>query len=374
AFKLLQGLHNEWREIGPVAKELREEIWNRFKEASTVINKRHQAFFESRKETETQNEAAKIALCEEIEQIIATLPEVNNYNAWEEKTQAILGMQERWKAIGFASRKNNTILFERFRQSCDTFFATKAEYFKNAKESMNINLEKKRALCEKAEALKDSTDWKATTDILVALQKEWKQIGPVAKKHSDSVWKRFNEACDYFFEQKKKALSSNREIENANLQAKLEVINTLKAIDESVDDETARAKMKEAIAQWNSIGHVPFRDKDKLYKEYQKALDLLYSRFNKNRNRSRMANFSNSLQELEEGGTDKLYREREKLARSYEMKKNEIQTYENNKGFLSLSSSRAESLVQELDRKIKKLHDEMELIVQKINMIDEKLH
>ncbi|MBQ2978972.1 MAG: DUF349 domain-containing protein [Bacteroidaceae bacterium] len=374
AFKLLQGLHNEWREIGPVAKELREEIWNRFKEASTVINKRHQAFFESRKETETQNEAAKIALCEEIEQIIATLPEVNNYNAWEEKTQAILGMQERWKAIGFASRKNNTILFERFRQSCDTFFATKAEYFKNAKESMNINLEKKRALCEKAEALKDSTDWKATTDILVALQKEWKQIGPVAKKHSDSVWKRFNEACDYFFEQKKKALSSNREIENANLQAKLEVINTLKAIDESIDDETARAKMKEAIAQWNSIGHVPFRDKDKLYKEYQKALDLLYSRFNKNRNRSRMANFSNSLQELEEGGTDKLYREREKLARSYEMKKNEIQTYENNKGFLSLSSSRAESLVQELDRKIKKLHDEMELIVQKINMIDEKLH
>ena len=222
--------------------------------------------------------------------------------------------------------------------------------------------------------MKDSTDWKATTDILVALQKEWKQIGPVAKKHSDSVWKRFNEACDYFFEQKKKALSSNREIENANLQAKLEVINTLKAIDESVDDETARAKMKEAIAQWNSIGHVPFRDKDKLYKEYQKALDLLYSRFNKNRNRSRMANFSNSLQELEEGGTDKLYREREKLARSYEMKKNEIQTYENNKGFLSLSSSRAECLVQELDRKIKKLHDEMELIVQKINMIDEKLH
>ena len=373
AFRQLQALHNDWREIGPVAKELRDEIWNRFKDASTIINKRHQAFFESRKETETQNEAAKIALCEEIEQIIATLNEVDNYNLWEEKTQTILGMQERWKTIGFASRKNNTVLFERFRQSCDTFFATKAEYFKKAKENLNTNLERKRALCEKAEALKDSTDWKTTTDALVALQKEWKQVGPVAKKHSEIVWKRFNEACDYFFEQKKKALSSNREIENANLQAKLKVVEALKAIDETVTDEVARAAMKEAIAQWNAIGHVPFREKDKLYKEYQKALDALHTRFNANRNRSRMDNFSNSLQQLAEGNTDRLYREREKLARSYEMKKNEIQTYENNKGFLSLSSSRAESLVQELDRKIKKLHEEMNLIVQKIEMIDAKL-
>ena len=373
AFRQLQALHNDWREIGPVAKELRDEIWNRFKDASTIINKRHQAFFESREETETQNEAAKIALCEEIEQIIATLNEVDNYNLWEEKTQTILGMQERWKTIGFASRKNNTVLFERFRQSCDTFFATKAEYFKKAKENLNTNLERKRALCEKAEALKDSTDWKTTTDALVALQKEWKQVGPVAKKHSEIVWKRFNEACDYFFEQKKKALSSNREIENANLQAKLKVVEALKAIDETVTDEVARAAMKEAIAQWNAIGHVPFREKDKLYKEYQKALDALHTRFNANRNRSRMDNFSNSLQQLAEGNTDRLYREREKLARSYEMKKNEIQTYENNKGFLSLSSSRAESLVQELDRKIKKLHEEMNLIVQKIEMIDAKL-
>ena len=205
------------------------------------------------------------------------------------------------------------------------------------------------------------------------MQKEWKQVGPVAKKHSEIEWKRFNEACDYFFEQKKKALSSNREIENANLQAKLKVVETLKAIDETVTDEVARAAMKEAIAQWNAIGHVPFREKDKLYKEYQKALDALHTRFNANRNRSRMDNFSNSLQQLAEGNTDRLYREREKLARSYEMKKNEIQTYENNKGFLSLSSSRAESLVQELDRKIKKLHEEMNLIVQKIEMIDAKL-
>ncbi|MBR3950334.1 MAG: DUF349 domain-containing protein [Bacteroidaceae bacterium] len=373
AFKQLQILHNEWREIGPVAKELREDIWNRFKEASTVINKRHQTYFESRKETETQNETAKTALCEEIEQIIASLNDIDSYTAWDEKTQVILSMQERWKSIGFASRKNNTILFERFRQSCDAFFAAKAEYFKRAKENLNANLDKKRALCEKAEALKDSTDWKATTDALVAMQKEWKQIGPVAKKHSDIVWKRFNEACDYFFEQKKKAMSSNRETENANLAAKQQVIDTLKAIDENLDDETARAQMKEAVAQWNSIGHVPFREKDKLYKEYKKILDVLYNRFNSNRNRSRIANFSNSIQQLGEGNTDKLYREREKLARSYELKKNEIQTYENNKGFLSLSSSRAESLVHELDRKIKKLHDDMELIAQKIELIDQKL-
>ena len=373
AFKQLQALHNEWREIGPVAKELRDEVWNRFKDASTVINKRHQAFFETRKETETQNETAKLALCEEIEQTIADLADVSSYNVWDEKTKAILAMQERWKAIGFASRKSNTALFERFRQSCDAFFAAKAEYFKNTKESMNLNLEKKRALCEKAEAMKDSTDWKATGDAFVALQKEWKQIGPVAKKYSDVVWKRFNEACDYFFEQKKKAQSSNREIENANLQAKRDVVARIVAIDESVDDETARNTVREAVAQWNAIGHVPFREKDKLYKEYQAALDAVYGRLNKNRNRNRMANYNNSLQQLAEGRSDRLYREREKLLRSYEMKKNEIQTYENNKGFLSLSSSRAESLVQELDRKIKKLHEDMELILEKISLIDEKL-
>lgn len=371
AFRQLQNLHNEWREIGPVSKEIREELWNRFKEASTIINKRHQAFFESRKEVETQNEEAKTALCEEIEQVIANLGEINNYNAWEEKTQVILALQERWKTIGFASRKSNTALFERFRQSCDTFFAAKADYFKTAKENLNNNLEKKRALCEKAEALKESTDWKATSDALIKLQKEWKEVGPVSKKHSDAIWKRFNEACDYFFEQKKKALSSSRDIENNNLKAKLEVIARLKAIDETIDDETARATMREATAEWNSIGHVPFREKDKIYKEYQAALDVLYARFNTHRNRNRMANFSNSLQQL--GDSNKLYRERERLARSYEMKKNEIQTYENNKGFLSMSSSRAESLLQELDRKIKKLHEEMELIAEKINMIDEKL-
>ncbi len=373
AFRQLQNLHNEWREIGPVSKELRDEIWNRFKEASTIINKRHQTFFESRKESEMQNEEAKTALCIEIEQLIEGIAQLNSYNAWEEKTRTILELQERWKTIGFAARKNNTLLFERFRQSCDKFFAAKAEYFKNAKENLNNNLEKKRALCEKAEALKDSTDWKATSDILVKLQKEWKEVGPVAKKYSDSIWKRFNEACDYFFEQKKKALSSNRETENANLQAKLDIIARLKAIDENIDDETARATMREATAQWNSIGHVPFREKDKVYKAYQAALDALYARFNSHRNRNHMAHFSNSLQQLGEGGSNKLYREREKLARSYEMKKNEIQTYENNKGFLSMSSSRAESLLQDLDRKIKRLHEEMELIVEKINMIDEKL-
>ncbi len=374
AFKQLQILHNEWRGIGPVAKELRESIWERFKSASTTINKRYQAFFENRKEAETQNENAKIALCEEIEQVIAEIENMSNYAAWDEKTRAILDMQERWKSIGFASRKNNTALFERFRQSCDKFFAAKAEFFKNSKENLNNNLEKKRSLCEKAEAVKESTDWKTTSDLLVKLQKEWKEVGPVAKKYSDAIWKRFNEACDYFFEQKKKALSSNREIENSNLQAKREIIERLQAIDENNDDNTTRAAIKEATEAWNTIGHVPFREKDKLYKEYKAILDTLYNRINKNRNRNRMANFTTSIQQLSEGGNDKLYKEREKLMRIYDMKKNEIQTYENNKGFFNTSSSRAEHLVQELDRKIKKLREEIELIAQKIELIDENLH
>ncbi len=373
AFKQLQLLHNEWREVGPVAKELRESIWERFKEASTIINKRYQTYFENRKETENQNEAAKTALCEEIEALVANLAEVTTYPVWDEKTRAILDMQERWKKIGFASRKNNTVLFERFRQSCDKFFTAKADFFKNAKESLNVNLEKKRALCEKAEALKESTDWKATSDQLVALQKEWRTVGPVAKKYSDAVWKRFNEACDYFFEQKKKALSSTRDSEAANLKAKREVIAKLQAIDENMSDNDARAQLKEATAEWSRIGHVPFREKDKLYKEYQAALDALYNRLNMSRNRSRMNDFSNTLQQMGENAQDKLYREREKLMRIYELKKNEIKTFENNKGFLNLSSSRAEHLVQELDRKMKHLQDEMNLLAQKIELIDEKL-
>lgn len=373
AFKQLQNLHNEWRETGPVAKELRDSIWERFKEASTVINKRYQAFFENRKDEENKNEAAKTALCEEIEQIIAELSEITRYAAWDEKTRAILDMQQRWKNIGFASRKNNAALFERFRQSCDKFFAAKADFFKAAKESLNANLEKKRQLCEKAEALKESTDWKATSEILVSLQKEWKTIGPVAKKYSDAVWKRFNEACDYFFEQKKKALSSSRETETANLKIKRDIIARLKAIGEDIDDETARKMLKEASAEWNATGHVPFREKDKLYKEYQETLDALYERFNISRNRSRMADFTNSIQQMGDNAQDKLYRERDKLVRIYEAKKNEIQTIENNKGFFNLSSSRAEHLVQELDRKIKKLRDEMELVAKKIKLIDEKL-
>ncbi len=373
AFKQLQQLHDEWRETGPVAKELRDALWERFKEASTTINKRYQTFFESRKEAEAQNEAAKTALCEEIEATIADLSEISGYAVWEEKTKAILNMQERWKEIGFASKKNNTLLFERFRQSCDKFFAAKAEFFKSAKESLNANLEKKRALCEKAEALKDSTEWKATSDVLIALQKEWKEVGPVAKKYSDAVWKRFNEACDYFFEQKKKALSSTREAENTNLKTKREIIARLQAIDETTDDATAQEILRESTAAWNATGHVPFRDKDKLYKEYQAALDILYGRLNISRNKNRMANFTTTIQQMGDNAQDKLYREREKLMRIYESKKNEIQTYENNKGFFNLSSSRAEHLVQELDRKIKKLHDEIDLIAQKIGLIDEKL-
>ena len=267
AFKPLQLLHDEWRGIGPVAKELREDLWNRFKDASTEVNKRYQSFFEARKEVERKNEEAKIALCEEIESMDLSL--LTSFAQWDDATKQVLDLQGKWKTLGFASRKMNNQLFERFRKSCDEFFAKKAEYFKAVKERMAENLEKKKALCEKAEALKDSTDWKATADILVALQKEWKTIGPVAKKHSDAIWKRFVTACDYFFAQKNEQLVSTRQVEQENLENKRGIIAKLKEIDESMDSTEAVKIVRDLMAQWNSIGHVPFKEKDKIYKEYR---------------------------------------------------------------------------------------------------------
>lgn len=371
AFKQLQLLHDEWRGIGPVAKELREELWNRFKDASTEVNKRYQNFFEARKEVERKNEEAKTALCEEIEAI--DLDALTSFAQWDEATKHILELQSRWKALGFASRKMNNLLFERFRKTCDEFFAKKAEYFKAVKEKMAANLEKKKALCEKAEALKDSTDWKATTDIFVALQKEWKTIGPVAKKHSDAVWKRFVTACDYFFAQKNSQLASSRQVELENLEKKQEIIAKLKAIDEAVGDEEAIKTVRELMAQWNTIGYVPFKEKDKIYKEYQSVLDILFARLNMNENRNRLSNFSVTVQQMADTNHEKLYRERERLLRMYEQKKTELQTYENNVGFLNISSKKSGGLLKEMERKMQKIREDMQLIEQKVQLIDKNL-
>lgn len=371
AFKQLQLLHDEWRVIGPVAKELREELWNRFKDASTEVNKRYQSFFEARKEVERKNEEAKTALCEEIEAI--DMNALTSFAQWDEATKHVLDLQSRWKTLGFASRKMNNVLFERFRKTCDEFFARKAEYFKAVKERMAANLEKKKALCEKAEALKESTDWKATTDIYVALQKEWKTIGPVAKKHSDAIWKRFVSACDYFFAQKNSQLASTRQAEQENLEKKREIIARLKAIDESVEPDEAIKTVRELMAQWNTIGYVPFKEKDKIYKEYQAQLDILFARLNMNETRNRLSNFSATVQQMADGNHDKLYRERERLLRMYDQKKAELQTYENNVGFLNISSKKSSGLLKEMERKMQKIREEMQLIEQKVQLIDKNL-
>ena len=373
AFKSLQALHEEWKGIGPVAKELRDELWNRFKAASSVINKRHQQHFESLKEGEQKNEEAKTALCFEIESI--NTDDLKSFNAWDEKTKEIIALQEQWKTIGFASRKVNNQLFERFRKSCDEFFRKKAEYFKAVKDEMARNLEKKKALCEKAEALKESTEWKSTTDTLIAIQKEWKTIGPVAKKYSDAVWKRFISACDYFFEQKAKQTSSQRQVELENLNQKKEIIAKLNAIDENMETAEATARVRELMAEWNKIGFVPFKEKDKIYKEYQSVLDKHFTRLNMQENRNRLMSYTSTVQQLasSDQAQNKLYREREKLVHNYERLKAELHTYENNMGFLNISSKSGNSMLKEMERKMQQLKDQMQLIIQKIELIDENL-
>ncbi len=368
AFKKLQALHDKWRETGPVAKEIREQLWARFKTASSVINKKHQAFFENRKAAEKENADAKTALCEEIEKI--ETDGLKTYAAWDEVTKQIIALQEEWKKLGFASRKVNTALFARFRKSCDDFFAKKALFFKSMKEELAANLAKKNELCEKAEALKDSTDWKATTDALIALQKEWKTIGPVVKKHSDAVWKRFISACDYFFEEKKKQTSSQRSIEHDNLKAKKEVIAQINAILEAEETEDAPQKIRELMSKWQSIGHVPYKEKDKIYANYKEAIDKAFEKFDMKAFRARLSNFENSISQ---SGSDKVYHERERLVRAFEQKSNELKTYENNMGFFTARSKDGNSIVKEMERKIANLKDEISLLEQKIKIIDEKI-
>ena len=372
AFHQLQKLHQQWREIGPVAKDLREEIWTRFKTASTIINKRHQEHFESLKSKEQDNLIAKTAICEEIESIN---PEtLKTFKDWEDKNKEVMALQEKWKTIGFAPKKSNVKIFERFRAACDAYFNSKAEFYKKSKETMEKNLELKRALCEKAEALKDSTDWKSTTEKMIALQKEWKTIGSVARKHSDAVWKRFISACDYFFEQKNKNVASQKSVEQTNLDAKKALIAKIKGI-EDADNGEALATLKGFMAEWGTIGHVPFKEKDKIYKEYHEAVDQQFDRLKVDQNERKMQTFRTNLNDLSGGerGKNKLYSERDKLMRMYERMKNELQTYENNIGFLNISSKGGGGLVKEMERKIEKLKNEMSLIIKKIDAIDENL-
>lgn len=368
AFKTLQRLHDEWREVGPVDRELRETIWQRFKDASTEVNKRHQQHFESIKAKEKEAEDAKMIICEKSESI--DYDALTNFSAWEEKTKEILALQAEWKTLGFASRKVNTQLFERFRKACDNFFAKKSEYYKDVKDTFTSNLEAKQRLCEKAETLKDSTDWQKTTEKMIALQKEWKKIGAVPRKYSDSVWKRFVTACDYFFEQKTVAMKQQNEEEVKNLEAKNVILNKLKSFDESLDTSAAESELRAIIAEWNAIGFVPFKEKDKLNKTFKSELDKQFARLNIQNKSARLSAYETSIKG---GNSNKLYNEREKLLKTYERIKLEKQTLQNNMGFLNISSKQGNSFVKEMERKIKKLNEDMDLIVAKIELIDKNM-
>ena len=367
AFHQLQKLHQEYREIGPVAKEQREEIWNRFKAASTVINKRHQQHFEGIRAREEDNLARKTVLCEKVEAIAAE--ENKGSGDWEKHTKQIIDLQAEWKTIGFAPQKMNVKIFERFRAACDDFFGRKAEYFKGLKDTFKENADKKRALIEKAKALQDSTEWKSTGDKLIALQKEWKTIGIVPKKLGDQLWNEFLGACNKFFEARKAAGAGQHSEEYANLDKKREVVAKLKSIAEEAG-ENIQEKVQSLVEEYNAIGHVPFKEKDKIYEEYHAVLDKLYKDLNISVAKRRLNNFKQNLKQVAERGENALDNERARLFRQYEAIKQEVQTYENNLGFLNASSKKGNSLIDEMNRKVQKLKDDMNLVREKIKAID----
>ena len=364
AFRKLQELHNNWREIGPVAKELREELWARFKAASSAINKKYQTFFEDRKSKEKENADAKTELCEKIEQI--STDNLKTYAQWDEVTKQIIALQEDWKKLGYASRKANAALFARFRKSCDEFFAKKAEFYKNMKEELSSNLAKKIDLCERAEALMDSTDWKEATDKFVEMQKEWKTIGPVVKKYSDNVWKRFIAACDHFFEEKKKQNVNVHAVEHDNLKAKKEVIANLKATIEEAAEDAAQT-VRDLMDRWQEIGHVPFKEKDKIYAQYRELVDKAFETLNMRGSRPRGDGGSRGPRL---SGGDRNLSERDRLVRTYEQRMSELKTFENNMGFLTANTKSGNSLVQEMERRIAKLKEEIAELEQKIKELD----
>lgn len=367
AFHQLQELHQQYREIGPVAKELREQIWARFKAASTVINKRHQQHFEELRAKEEENLTRKTALCEKVEAI--TKEENKNATDWENHTKQIIDIQTEWKTIGFAPQKMNVKIFDRFRAACDDFFGRKAEFFKTLKEKFAENTKKKKEMVEQAKALMDSTDWKATSDKLIKLQKEWKTVGMVPKKVGDQLWAEFVAACNKFFEARNAATAGTRNEEQQNLDRKKEIIAKLKELLDSTADNV-QATLQQLIDEYGKIGHVPFKEKDKLFKEYHKVVDALYKQLNISASKQRLDNFKSSIKSMAKQGEDMLDNERGRLMRRYEQLKSEITTYENNLGFLNASSKKGNSLIDEMNRKVNKLKDDLELIRQKIKAID----
>ena len=367
AFHQLQQLHQEFREAGPVEKEKREEIWTRFKEASTVVNKRHQQHFEDLKAREEENLVAKTALCEKAEAMSAG--EYKTTAEWEEATKQVLALQAEWKTVGFTPKKLNTKIFERFRAACDVFFTAKTAHFKGIREAYAANLEKKNELCAAAEALKESTDWNATANKLIALQKEWKQTGPVNHRASENVWKRFNEACNYFFDRKNTATAGQREEEEANLEKKKNIIARLEQL-LADGQENVLQTVRQLQAEWNEVGHVPFRKKEKMYKRYREVCDRLYKELHISAGRRNLENFKKNV--VDKGGNE-LTRERNRLSAAYEAKKQEITNYETNLTFFNTKSKSAGSLVEEINHKIERLKEDLNLILDKIRAVNEQI-
>ena len=358
AFGQLQALHQQWKETGPVERDLREDLWARFKNASTEINKRHQAHFEGIKAREAENLAQKTALCEQAEALLQQTEGEGKKIEWDALTKQVLELQAQWRTIGFAPQKQNSVIFERFRQTCDQFFTRKAEFYKNIKDGQAENLEKKKALVAKAQELSTSTDWRATTDAMVALQKEWKATGPVPRKYSDQLWKEFTAACDAFFDAKKQANSGERDQQKQNLQQKQEITAQLQALLDT-EGEVNLDEVKALQAKWNAVGHVPFKDKDQAYTQYRQVCDQLYDRARDARIQARTAGRFQKIQEAAGG-------DRQRMQRIYEQLQAEIRTYENNIGFLTASSKKGNSLVDQMQKKVEALKAELAIMAQKM--------
>lgn len=371
AFRSLQALHDEWRRTGPVAKDLRDEIWERFKAASTVVNKRHQDFFERRKAEEQEAEMAKTALCEEIEAI--DFSTINTFAGWDETTKKIIDLQQRWRTIGFASRKINNQLFARFRAVCDDFFAKKSDFYRRQREDSAKNIARKTELCEKVEALKEANlSTKAALDEVVRLQAEWKAVGNVPRKQGDELWRRFSQGCNFFFDARKKEYSVIRQAENENLVAKRKIIEELSALPTDGDRNEVMPKVKELQAKWQEIGHVPFKQKDKIYAEYRKICDTIYEAFSMQQQRNRFSKFKNRIAEMDDDNS-KLARERDRLVRAAEVKRNELNTYQNNLGFFNIKSKEGNSMVKDMERRIGKIREDIVELEKKIEMLDSKI-
>ncbi len=351
----LQQLHQEFREIGPVAKDIREELWTRFKTASSAINKRHAQYFEGLKEKEEENLAKKTAICEAIEAI--ETDNLQGFSQWDGLTKQIISLQEEWKTIGRAPKKSNTKIFERFRAACDNFFNKKSEFFKEQKKTYAANAAKKLALVEKAEELKESTQWVATTNEFVQLQKEWKEIGPTTHKVSNNLWERFNKACNEFFDKKKTTLGDQHKEESENLAKKKTIIEKLEALAIEGGD-TVGDTVKQLQEEWNAIGHVPYKNKDKVYAKYKEVIDKLDKEFNLHIRRQPKQGRNDGERNTPTGNN---------LMRAYENKKAELATYENNISFLTSTSKKGSVLIDSMLKKIENLKAELTELADKIN-------